>query len=68
MRYVAVILEFLFLLEALQFAILCRNSELEMWSLDQIVWTFFFALILIISILGNCIVLWIILGIYHELS
>ena len=32
------------------------------WSLSQLIWTFCFALILVVSILGNCIVLWIILG------
>ena len=32
------------------------------WTLDQVIWTFCFSLILVVSILGNTIVLWIILG------
>ena len=35
-----------------------------MWSSSQLIWTFCFALILVVSILGNGIVLWIILGRY----
>lgn len=38
------------------------EKEEEVWSLSQLLWTFCFALILVISILGNCIVLWIILA------
>ena len=32
------------------------------WTAGQAIWTFCFALIMVIAILGNCIVLWIILG------
>ena len=39
------------------------RSHLELeWSISQLVWTFCFSLILVVSILGNSIVLWIILG------
>ena len=44
---------------------LCILSEVvkgELWSPSQVIWTFCFALILVVSILGNGIVLWIILG------
>ena len=37
-------------------------NEEEPWTVGQIVWTFCFSLILVTSILGNTIVLWIILG------
>ena len=37
------------------------------WTVGQAIWTFCFALILVVSIIGNCIVLWIILGKYSRL-
>ena len=32
------------------------------WSLEQVIWTLLFSIIIIISILGNTLVLWIILA------
>ena len=39
-----------------------RGKEDLTWSLEQIIWTFLFSVIVVIAIMGNAMVLWIILA------
>jgi hypothetical protein len=40
----------------------------EPWSLPSITWTFLFSLIVLVSTVGNCIVLWIVTGNWRNLK
>ena len=38
------------------------RDQLESWTIPSFLWTVCFALILVVAIIGNCSVLWIVLG------
>ena len=48
--------------------IICREFSNPNWTLEQVIWTFCFSLILVVAILGNTIVLWIILGKVNQMG